>query len=371
MATGPIAVLFRRLIDNQTELFIFNEKSAGYKMAKRDTNILIVKHKDFGWIGTNAITAEITSRPWNVPEAEQSSLFPPEGEWVSKNGHKSYVYEVVHLNALNEAVDAKYETPPVDIFYDNLAAYYHLIFEDFDESVTQQGRQLSNIIHTTWPSLRNQSLAVKVLDVSCGIGTQSIALAALPNYIVSASDISHQAIEQLNNRAAKLKLSIPTSTCDMRVADKCHSPASFDIVMSADNSVPHLKSDADILLALKAMVACIKPGGGVLLTIRDYDKITRGLNQFKPYGVRIENGRRFILYQIWDFERDVNRVTFHIIEEVLETGMTNVLVSRSVYYAISIKKMLQLMYKAGLMGVKVLEDNEGFYQPVLVGTKPE
>jgi hypothetical protein len=35
-------------------------------------------------------------RPWHVPPQDQSPEFPPEGDWVSKKGSKSYVYSLVH-----------------------------------------------------------------------------------------------------------------------------------------------------------------------------------------------------------------------------------------------------------------------------------
>jgi hypothetical protein len=38
----------------------------------------------------------------------------------------------------------------------------------------------------------------------------------------------------------------------------------FDLVVSCDNSIPHLLSDAEISLALRQMLACLRPGGGCL-----------------------------------------------------------------------------------------------------------
>ena len=55
-----------------------------------------------------------------------------------------------------------------DGFYDELAPLYHLIYPDWAASVVHQGKQLSALIEAEWPGSR------KVLDLSCGIGTQSI-----------------------------------------------------------------------------------------------------------------------------------------------------------------------------------------------------
>ena len=52
-------------------------------------------------------------------------------------------------------------------FYDDLAPLYHLIFADWDASIRWQGRALSDVIRSRW------SPSDRVLDVSCGIGTQA------------------------------------------------------------------------------------------------------------------------------------------------------------------------------------------------------
>ena len=69
-------------------------------------------------------------------------------------------------------------------FYDKLAPFYHLIFENWERSVERQGTALDSIIRSTArPGARS------VLDVARSIGTQTLALAT-GGYDVSASDIS-------------------------------------------------------------------------------------------------------------------------------------------------------------------------------------
>ena len=65
----------------------------------------------------------------------------------------------------------------------------------------------------------------------------------------------------------------------------------YEVVISADNSVPHLLSDDEILLAFEQFQACLRPGGGVLITVRDYQNEPRGRNIVKPYGVRVEGNK--------------------------------------------------------------------------------
>jgi SAM-dependent methyltransferase len=243
--------------------------------------------------------------------------------------------------------------------YDEFAPLYHLIFQDWDASMSRQGEQLRSIIRSQWPHHRS------VLDVSCGIGTQAIALAMM-GFQVTASDLSEKEVERARREAKQRGQDIVFSVCDMRES-YAHHAGGFDVVISCDNSVPHVLSDADILAALQAMYTCLRPGGGCLLTVRDYDREPRGRNILKPYGVKEENGKRYLGFQVWDFEGDLYDFTIFVIEEDLSSKAIETHAMRSRYYAVSTNKLLALMREAGFQQVARLD--EVFYQPVLVGTK--
>jgi SAM-dependent methyltransferase len=247
---------------------------------------------------------------------------------------------------------------PAD-FYDSLTPFYHLIHQDWDESIRRQGEQLTTLIDTHWKGAR------KILDVSCGIGTQALAL-SLKGYEMVASDLSEKEIARAKREADKRGLKIPFSIADMRGAH-VHHGGGFDVVISADNSLPHLLTDEDILTALTQMHSCLKPGGGCILTVRDYDSEPTGRNIVKPYGVRVEDGKRYLLFQVWDFEADCCIIAFYFLEEDSQTHEVKTHVMRSKYYAISISKLMDMMKKVGFKDVRRLDDT--FYQPVLVGTR--
>jgi 2-polyprenyl-3-methyl-5-hydroxy-6-metoxy-1,4-benzoquinol methylase len=170
-------------------------------------------------------------------------------------------------------------------FYDQLTPLYHLIYQDWNASVRRQGEQLSAVIAKEWPGSRS------VLDVSCGIGTQALGL-ALQGLAVTGSDISEREVERAKHEAGKRDLNVAFSVCDMRSAF-AHHGSGFDVVISCDNSLPHLLDDRDLLIALKQMAGCVSAGGGCLVTVRDYEKEERGHDLVKPYGVRVESGNRY------------------------------------------------------------------------------
>lgn len=243
-------------------------------------------------------------------------------------------------------------------FYDQLAPFYHLIHQDWNASVHRQGEQLCALIEAQWPGRR------RVLDVSCGIGTQAIGL-AMQGYSVSGSDLSEKEVDRAKQEAISRGLSIALSVCDVRHAH-AHHGSEFDVVVSCDNSLPHLLTDQDLLLALKQMAACLRAGGGCLITVRDYEREDRGRNLVKPYGVRVENGYRYLLFQVWDFEGEHYDLTFFFVVENLATQEVKTHAMRSRYYAVSTNKLCDLMREAGLQNVRRLDGV--FYQPVLVGT---
>ncbi|CAF1651846.1 unnamed protein product [Adineta ricciae] len=251
-------------------------------------------------------------------------------------------------------------------FYDELSPFYHVIFEDWDQSVDRQGLQLAKIIRSYWPEHQ------KLLDVSCGIGTQAIGLSK-NGYNVTASDLSPNEIQRAKQEAERHgQMNISFSVCDMRTAFEHHG-GDFGIVVSCDNSLPHLLTDDDILAALKQMFSCLRPGGGCLITIRDYDQEQlRGKNMVKPYGkAKVENHKRYVALQVWDFDdsdAQYYNFTLYVIEEDLNSKEVHTHVMRSRYYAINSQKLIQLMNDAGFENVIRL--NEGFYQPVFIGTRP-
>ncbi|HTF64359.1 MAG TPA: class I SAM-dependent methyltransferase [Edaphobacter sp.] len=198
-----------------------------------------------------------------------------------------------------------------------------------------------------------------MLDVSCGIGTQAIGLAK-NGFQVTASDVSERAIERAILEAKRHEQLVAFSVCDMLAARAQHG-SGFDIAITCDNSLPHLLTDADILAALKEMFECLRPGGGCLITVRDYDREQRGRNLVKPYGVRERDGKRHLVFQVWDFEAEHYDLTMYFVEEDLGSKEVRTQTMRSRYYAIGIKRLLAMMEGVGFREVVRLD--EGFYQP--------
>ena len=245
-------------------------------------------------------------------------------------------------------------------FYDKITPFYHMIFSDWGQSIERQAAQLDKIIRENWGNDIHT-----ILDVSCGIGTQALGLAQF-DYQVTASDLSDAAVERAKQEAQKLGVAIPFSVADMRQVYS-HHQAQFDVVISCDNAVPHLLTDDDILQAFRQFYKCLQPGGGLVITVRDYEKEARE-TQIKPEKVRVEEGNRYILFQVWEFEGEVYEMSMYIVEDD-GSAECNTQVMRAKYYAVGSTRLLELLEEAGFEDAKRVDGV--YYQPVLVGTRKE
>ena len=244
-------------------------------------------------------------------------------------------------------------------FYAEFTPLYHLIYPDWEKSIERQASMLHAIIAEYWGEEVSS-----VLDVSCGIGTQSLGLAKL-GYEVTASDLSPEKVERAKAEAGARALDIHFSAADMREA-YAHHGREFDVIISCDNAVPHLLTDDDILTAFRQILQCTHPGGGCLVSVRDYEKEDLSKPQLKPYGIRKENGVRWLILQLWDPKGATYDFTLYFIED-RDDSECRTYALRSTYYAIGISRLIALMTEAGFKDVKRLDDR--FFQPVIIGTR--
>ena len=114
--------------------------------------------------------------------------------------------------------------------YDEIADYYHLLWEDWSTEISRQGHQLDELIST--------ALGVpagRLLDVSCGIGTQCLGLAAR-GYEVAGSDISVSSLRRAKNEATERGLDVEFKHVDMRALLQNFSNP-YDAIICCDNAL--------------------------------------------------------------------------------------------------------------------------------------
>jgi len=104
----------------------------------------------------------------------------------------------------------------------------------------------------------------KVLDCACGTG-QHLLMLAQSGYKVWGSDYSPSMLEVARKNLQKRNISIPLHQCDFRFLER-EFDITFDAIICLTNSLPHLHTDEDLLLALRSMRNRLNKSGLLVLT---------------------------------------------------------------------------------------------------------
>lgn len=245
--------------------------------------------------------------------------------------------------------------------YDEIASLYHLVYPDWNEAIGQQGKALDSIVRNFVGSAPRS-----ILDVSCGIGTQTLGLAAL-GHQVTASDLSAAAVERARREAVTRGLNIVFKVADMRHCAETHG-SGFDIVLCADNSLPHLAGEDEVRVALQGFYSCLRQNGVAVVNLRDYrEDEDRSSPQVWTYGFRYDGSDRYFVFQTRDWSNNAYDVAMYFVREVRTDISTSVTAGLSRYYAITVDRLMSLFGEVGFTDVQRLDGV--LHQPIVVGRR--
>lgn len=229
-------------------------------------------------------------------------------------------------------------------FYDSVANRHRLFYRDWPAFIKQEGNWLDKVLRPRG--------ARQVLDCTCGIGTQAIALALL-GYEVNASDLSDENLAHAQRGADEFGVSVAWQRGDVRALDEISLAGPFDAVLSLGNSLSHLLTEADMRAALRQMVDQARPGGLVIVGQRDWDRIAAERPRFQFRHEHLDTpapGQRTILWDLWRYDDPL--VTFEVFfsQGGPDGWQTEVFPLR--YRMWRRREMVELMEEAGLSNVK-------------------
>ena len=150
--------------------------------------------------------------------------------------------------------------------YDNMAADYDKLFLDWQATTREQAEILDKLFRSCGFAQR-----AKIQHCACGIGTQSIGLAAL-GYSLTSSDISDAELAEAAQRANENKVDIRFTHADFTALENVFSEI-FDIVIAMDNPLAHMLTRAEMESAIRSITGRIKPGGLFVSRFRDNDAL--------------------------------------------------------------------------------------------------
>lgn len=248
----------------------------------------------------------------------------------------------------------------IQTFYDSLATQYDKLFLDWQATTREQALILDKIFREN-----GFDHSASILDCACGIGTQSIGLAAL-GYAVTASDISDAELAEAKARADNNHVTLRLERADFRALSDTF-PTPFDVIICMDNALPHMLSPEDLEAAVQSIVTQMTADGLFVASIRDYDALLTEKPPYSPpYIHKTDKGQR-VSFQTWNWEGEHYKLTQYIIddEDTLQTGKFD-----CAYRAVRRQELTDLLTACGCRKVEwKFPEETGFYQPIVIARK--
>lgn len=151
--------------------------------------------------------------------------------------------------------------------------------------------------------------AAKVLDAACGTGRHAILFASW-GLKVFGLDVSKDMIAKARQTAAEAGIDVDFRTGGIEEADSEFS-VEFDAVTCIGNSLPHVRSQKELKQAFVSLRNVLKPGGLILLQLRNYHRVIAREEKFMHLNTRVENGKEFLYLRMTEMGNEL--VTFNII----------------------------------------------------------
>jgi glycine/sarcosine N-methyltransferase len=191
--------------------------------------------------------------------------------------------------------------------YDKLASIYDY-FVNWDSRLAYEIPFLEQQLRT----LGEDPSQIRVMDSACGTGHHAIALANI-GFQVSGSDLYPEMVSlaDANARSADAKVIFRTAGFGS-INETFKQPGGFDAVLCLGNSLPHVSSEADLEKALLDFKQLLRPGGLLLLQMRNFDKVMQEKNRWmEPQSVK-DGSTEWLFLRFYDFEAN-GMIQFNIL----------------------------------------------------------
>lgn len=246
-------------------------------------------------------------------------------------------------------------------FYDAIAEHYPYFFRDWETQLEREGLGLRAIF-------RNKGVE-KILDASCGAGTQSVSLATL-GFQVVAADPSPGMLRKAQEIAEQFGVSdkIEFVRSDfLSLLDVVSAP--FDAIISKGNALPHLLLDEEIEMTIRIFYELLRPGGVLVIGMRDFGPFMEERPRFIPGSIAVDpDDNEFITFDVWEWEDGPPVIATQNLYIVKGQGKDYRAMKRKVVYRpLSTDEVKVVLLEAGF---EEPEDKADRTERVLVARKP-
>lgn len=184
---------------------------------------------------------------------------------------------------------------------------YDAFSADYDRFVNWEGRLSRDLPFLSEELQRVQ--AQRVLDVACGTGWHTIALAR-KGYEVVGVDISAGMIERARENGAREDVSVRFLQAGFgQLATQVGY--GFDGLICMGNSLPHVPGAEVLRETLMDFAAILRPGGVLIIQQRNFDKVWNEDQRFMPLQTHRKGDREWLFFRFYDFGEET--ITFNMV----------------------------------------------------------
>jgi SAM-dependent methyltransferase len=158
-----------------------------------------------------------------------------------------------------------------------LSQHYTWMFGvSFEDRVSEQKSFLSR----TLAPLHYTPEAALAVDMGCGPGFQTIALAQLGFSPVIAVDTSSELLDELRSHVGSLPVRIEKA--DLRDLPAIVQTGQATVIVCMGDTLTHLADKSDVSAVFRGAFGRLRPGGMFVITYRDLTKELFGTDRFIP-----------------------------------------------------------------------------------------
>ncbi len=230
--------------------------------------------------------------------------------------------------------------------YDLLAPAYDLL-----ASPARIGKEVDLLE----PRLRTEKVE-RILDAGCAIGSHSIELIRR-GFRVTGIDISRAMVREARRRATAAGIKARFYRKDLLDAGSARG-APFDCLICLGNTISYADAERVRARVLSAFARAVRPGGYLVLQLRDLTTIRRTGHTFPVRSLR-RGGREWILLRRQDPVSDGIRFQVNLLYRSSPENDWEIRSTESVLKVIGVTVWKQALRKAGFTSITAARDLAG------------
>jgi len=202
---------------------------------------------------------------------------------------------------------------------------YDHFSSDYDRFVNWPARLAAELpfIQAQLASLQPENeRPLNILDTACGTGMHAVALAQ-KGFCLAGADLSASMVNKAHKNAVAAKATIEFQVAgfgELAAAFQSSPAFPFDsLLLCLGNSLPHLLSEAAVQDALQDFVACLRPGGMLLIQNRNFDAIMAKRQRWMDPQYYRDARREWLFVRFYDFEPN-GLLAFHLLTLQRDNG---------------------------------------------------